>query len=110
LTAGCITISSTSSLEYVGIKYRGIVGNIIWTPYGFGYMIFSLLAFLTKDWKSYILIPLLGGIPLLLMYRYVLMTMKIIMIMIIIDDDDDDNDDEDNEKTSDDVIDNNNQV
>ncbi|KAK3701601.1 hypothetical protein QZH41_019909 [Actinostola sp. cb2023] len=68
---GCLWSSIIYIIEFVGIKQRTIVGNILWTSYGLGFMIGAGIGYLVREWTTFVLIITLCAISPLAMYWFV---------------------------------------
>ncbi|KAK3728515.1 hypothetical protein QZH41_002372 [Actinostola sp. cb2023] len=66
--AGVLNTIFVLLVEYVGIKYRSIMGNGLWLSYGVGYMVLAGIGYLVREWKTLTLIVSLCGVPSLAAY------------------------------------------
>ena len=68
LLDGVLCTAFVLMVEYVGIKYRSIMGNGLWLSYGVGFMSLAGIGYLVREWRMLTLIVSLCGVPSLAAY------------------------------------------
>ncbi|KAK3728605.1 hypothetical protein QZH41_011688, partial [Actinostola sp. cb2023] len=69
--SGVLSTAFVLLVEYVGIKYRSMMGNGLWLSYGIGYMILAGIGYLVREWRTLTLIVSLSGVPCFAAYCFV---------------------------------------